>query len=136
MVASVVDRFTRMAGRSPGCVGASLAEVLVALTLLGLGASLSMRLLAQAEREIQGAEIGLRAAVLLAETGSGIVERSGGERGAAGPGTLTVQRGTDGLLVRYEPPPGGVPGPKGRLPGMGGYLEAREWRLHGGSGEP
>lgn len=114
-----------MKRRCPPPRGASLIELLVALVILGIGASLSTRVLTHAARELEGAELGLRAVLLIAEAqenGLPAAERP------AGPGRLTLERGVTGSLrVRYESPTGRFGAP--RIDGGHGYLGDRVWHL-------
>jgi len=130
--------------------GASLAEVLVAVSILAVGGAAATQLLVRAALDLDGAELGLRATLLLAE-----VERSGpppqGESGLgsegpgsedpgpggeavggrpAGPGRLSVEWEDGWPVVRYEPPDI-TAGSSGRAAVQGGYRESREWRLRG-----
>ncbi len=122
-----------------GRAGASLAELLVALVILSLGGTLTARALWLASVEIEGAELGLRAALLLSE----LQDRNGlgaaGEERRAGPGTLIFEGvGGDELIVRFAPP--GAGGASGEEAGAlsGGFGAPRSWRLQqtvGASGE-
>jgi len=107
--------------------GHSLAELLVALVLIAFGGSLSTRLLVQATREMEGAELALRAALHVLR-----VERVGGWEGGigAGPGVLRILRwnteepeSRGGRVVQYVPPP--VRGGEGE----GGYFQSWRWEV-------
>jgi hypothetical protein len=104
--------------------GTSLAELLVALSLLALTGSLSTRLLVHATRDMETAELGLRAALFLSELWEG--SPSGGEvERSVGPGTLIGEGGGKDARVRFEPP-----GEDSSIPGgSGGFQRARSWTL-------
>jgi prepilin-type N-terminal cleavage/methylation domain-containing protein len=108
--------------------GFSLVEVLVALTLFGIGGALSGRLLAQASLEMEGAELGLRAALLLSDLSQEQGQGSGPER-AVGPGRLVAVVAPDAWIVRFEPGGAAIGSVTPGIPGARGNREAREWRL-------
>jgi hypothetical protein len=110
--------------------GASLAELLVALTLLATGGSLSARLLSQATREMESAEIGLRAVLFLAERWESATSIESEER-PAGPGLLIGEGAGIGARVRYDPQAAETESPGGR----GGFLRARDWAIEGVGGQ-
>jgi hypothetical protein len=109
--------------------GASLAEVLVALTLLAIGGGLSTRLLYQATLELEHAELGLRAAVLLSGLHDNASDGETGHRWTAGPGTLVAEESGSGWTVRYEPPPGSEGFARGTTSGVVGFRQTRTWSL-------
>lgn len=112
--------------RSDSRRGISLVELLVALTLLALGGSAATRLLILSARELDGAELGLRATLLLAEM-SGDPMPAAEVRRAVGAGELVGVGDGAGFVVRYEPPLGGG---GGSLAGYsGGYFVERSWAL-------
>lgn len=113
-----------MSGAMSGARGSSLAELLVALTLLAMGGTLSARLLLQATREMESAELGLRAALFLSERWEGTSWLEGDER-PAGPGLLIAEGAGAGARIRFEPPVV-QSAPSG---GAGGFLRARVWSL-------
>ncbi len=86
--------------------GVSIAEVLVSLVLLALGATLSLRVLASASRTVEEAELGLRAAIFLSEIAP--VPDAGADTiapRASGPGWLIPEvEPPEALTIRYEPP--------------------------------
>jgi len=125
--------------------GASLAEVLVAVSILAIGGAAATQLLVRAAHDLDGAELGLRAVLLLAEVerdgpppdgDSGPASEVSGPEGQsvigrpAGPGRLTVEWENGWPSARYDPPPGAATGSVGAA-GRGGYQEAREWKLRG-----
>jgi len=127
------------------CRGASLAEVLVAVVILAVGGAASTQLLVRAAHDLDGAELGLRAVLLLAgidrdgpspdgESGPGSDGSAPGGDAVfgrpAGPGRLVVEWEGGWPAVRYEPPPSGAGSAVGTAR-QGGYQEAREWRLRG-----
>jgi prepilin-type N-terminal cleavage/methylation domain-containing protein len=94
--------------------GASLAELLVALTILGIGMAATAGTLTLASRAMGHAEVAFRAALVAAE----VLGES-----APGPGS----RETDAGLFRWSPVPG--PGLEVRFePGEGAASE-RLWQL-------
>ncbi len=121
-------------GRWDGRVGASLAELLVALLILSVGGTLTARVLWQAGREIEGAELGVRASLFLSELHDGGGGEGNGSVRSAGPGTLTAETSAEGeLIVRYDPPHG-VDQASAREEVLStGFREPRRWRLEGGS---
>lgn len=117
------------APRDPRRAGVTLVEVLVALVFLSLVASAVVRLLGTASREMDGAELGLRAALFLAESadlpsGGGPSERS------AGPGVLQMEREGGTLRVRYLPPGGDAGLPSDAAP-VRGFRAPRSWSIGG-----
>ncbi len=120
----------RVAG---GRAGASLAELLVAVSILAVGGTGAGHLLVQASRALDRAELSLRAVLLLAELeGTGGMRGdlpAGGEGRPAGPGLLRWEVEGEGWVVRYEPPAGtGMPGSPAAPVGAG-YLSPGEWRV-------
>jgi len=106
-----------------------MAELIVAVTILGIGGILATRLMVEASRELDGAELALRAVLLLSElhrfpdTG---LEAEGLD---VGPGRFEVIEGELGVEgLRYLPP--GDAGEEGHA-GAGGYLRSRRWHLDG-----
>lgn len=71
--------------------GVSIAELLVSLVILALGATLSIRVLSQASRGLEEAELSLRAVIYLSELSAIPVTARAGSSSArpAGPGWLT-----------------------------------------------
>jgi prepilin-type N-terminal cleavage/methylation domain-containing protein len=112
-----------------GTRGVSLAELLVALTLLAVGGGMSARLLIQATRETEAAELGLRAALFLSELWEANSVEGGGER-SAGPGVLIGEGGGIEARVRFVPPIDGTGLAEGSG-GSGGFQRARRWELVG-----
>jgi hypothetical protein len=112
--------------------GASLVELLVALTLLGIGGALSTRVLDLAAREIEGAELELRAVLLVTELhpwpGTPV---EGGTR-PAGPGVLVAEATGAGWRVLFEPPGGGIAEGGAGSAHSGGFQRPREWVVEGG----
>jgi len=104
--------------------GTSLPELLVALSLLALTGSFSTRLLVHATRDMETAEVGLRAALFLSELWEGTPGGGEMER-PVGPGTLIGEGAGVGARVRFEPPGEDSP-PSG---GSGGFQRARSWAL-------
>jgi len=126
-------------GTDPGpgapCRGTSLAELLVALTILALGGSLTTRVLWLATRDLESAEVGLRAVLLLSEVHDPRDPDPDGSIRSAGPGRLVAERDEGGgWAVRYEPPEeGGDPSAVGvGIPTSLGFREGREWSLERG----
>jgi len=107
---SVVGQRPRGGGRR----GATLAEVLVALTVLSIGMAGTMGILTIASRAIQHAEISLHAALAAAEAASRGIGESGELHTPFGP--VQWRRVSPALIeVRFDPPEG--------------VGEAREWSL-------
>jgi hypothetical protein len=107
-------------------MGATLIEVAVALTILGIGLGLATRTLDLAARELATGDLGARAILLLSE----IHDREGSESESgsqfAGPGLLRFYADPEEIRVDYEPPDR-VDG-RGEK-GWGGYAEAGSWSL-------
>lgn len=111
--------------------GASLAELLVSLTILAIGAGLSARVLMDATRLMEDAELGLRAALFLSELEEGVPGAEGEER-SAGPGLMIAEGVGSSAAVRFEPPEGAT-APEN---GPGGFRRSRRWSLIPGAGAP
>jgi hypothetical protein len=106
--------------------GASLAELLVSLTILALGGAMSGRVLSDATLIMEEADLGLRAALFLSELRDGRREAVQEQR-EAGPGVLIAEGAGAGAAVRFEPPDGAI-APRS---GPGGYRRARRWSVAG-----
>lgn len=111
--------------------GASLAELLVSLTILAIGGGLSARVLMDATRLMEDAELGLRAALFLSELEEGIPGVEGDVR-PAGPGLLIAEGVGITATVRFEPPEGATAPEKG----PGGFRRSRRWSLIPDPGAP
>jgi prepilin-type N-terminal cleavage/methylation domain-containing protein len=106
--------------------GASLVEVVVSITILGIGAALATRTLELAAWELDRAELGARAILLLSELHDGFVLEGERAERRAGPGFLVPHSDNESLHVQYEPP---SPTTEGRGARGTGYREARSWLL-------
>ncbi len=85
--------------------GFSLVELIVALAILAIGIAGATALLLLAGREMERAEIALRAALLALER-----ERGGATSEAPVQGGKIVAESLGGaVIVRFEPTPGGDP---------------------------
>lgn len=114
-----------------GRSGISIVEVLVALLVLTVGMSLSMRVLSLASRSLDESELGLQALFVLSELTD--ANRRAVDPRPAGPGRLVPDLDSAGLpTVRYEPPAGGAGGDEAGN-GVGPYMRPHEWRLPIGS---
>jgi len=106
-----------------------MAELIVAVTILGIGGLLATRLMVEASRELDGAELALRAVFLLSELHHFPDTPRETEGLEVGPGRFEVIEGDLGVEgVRYLPP--GSSGGEGPA-GAGGYLRARSWHMDG-----
>jgi len=105
-------------------VGATLVEVAVAVAVLSIGLALATRTLELAARELDGADLGVRALLLLSEIHDGFASREEVGARPGGPGLLLPSWDGDDLRVDYEPHAGG-----GREAVRGGYFERRSWTL-------
>lgn len=114
------------AGR--GRRGASLAEVLVALTVLSIGAAAVVGLLETASRSVRTGEVALRAMLLAGEVSGFSGGPASGEREAPVGVLHWCRPAAGGVVVRYEPPGGGDGEVVGRT-----APAPREWRLLPGS---
>jgi hypothetical protein len=101
--------------------------LIVAVTILGIGGLLATRLMVEASRELDGAELALRAVLFLSELHRFPDNLRDEEDLEVGPGRFEVIEGELGVEgVRYLPP--GEAGGEGHA-GAGGYLRARSWHL-------
>lgn len=110
--------------------GASLVEVLVALLVFALGASLSVRVLEIASRSLDEAELGLHATLVLGElAGARDSTRVDLAPRPVGPGRLVAEWSPGAApVVRYEPP-GRTDGSNGGGIGLPAYSRPRTWAL-------
>jgi hypothetical protein len=114
-----------------GTTGASLAELLVALTILAIGGALTTRLLSLAARDLESAEVGLRATLFMAELHDARNPGSIENARSAGPGMLVHVADAEGKsLIRYLPPhPGSDASGESGMADSKGFLEPRSWSL-------
>lgn len=107
--------------------GASLVELMVGLTILGIGAALSARTLELAARELDAADLGARATLLLSELHDGVSSGFAPGEQIAGPGILIPSADSGAIRVEYHPPSGG--GREGEVGAGSGYHHPRSWSL-------
>lgn len=115
-------------------LGVSLVEVLVSLLLLGVGVSLSMRVLSMASRSLDEAELGLRALFVLSEiAGENDSAVAALAPTPAGPGRLVPEPDPIGApAVRYEPPAGASGSDVNEPAGPGPFSRPHRWQIGGG----
>ncbi len=109
--------------------GVSIVELVVAIAILGVGASVSARLLTLSSRSIEDAELNLRAAMFMSELSS-TTDRTVAEHPprAVGPGSLIYEGDLGGnISLRYEPEV--VSGSALPPQGSRGFVGQRRWML-------
>jgi hypothetical protein len=101
----------------------------VSVAIAGVGLALAVRTLSIAGRELEAADLGVRAALFLSELQDAPSFDEGTEERPAGPGRLVPDPEGDALRVEYLPPSGAAQ--VRSEPAEGGYSRGRSWSIRG-----